>query len=346
MIPSSSVVAFILGALAVIAMPLHAEPVRLRQDGGQFAQGWLFTDHRGVCRIVTAGHVLDQGGKLTAPVAVDGRGREIVTVAPRQPDPRMDIAFLEARPTICSTDSLSEADADRRLSESTAAFLEFVGLTEIRTLPLVRRARARDESGGRIVLFEPSVPGSSLTQGISGGAVVDAAGKLLAIVFEVDPARNHAFGVRSDVISVLLRELPAPQQDPSVAGWSTWYGKTVDPQRGVDAIVGGARGWTVEPDRGYVTFGLRFKQPLTIGSVAFRVDEGSRGQVSHVEISGSASATQPTSDWPTIGSCKPPPGSITIFCDFMPRSVHSLRIQARVTSPQVTFSNLTVAAPR
>lgn len=339
------VIAIILAVLSPFGASLHAESVRILQDGGRFAQGWLFTDYRGACRIVTAAHVLDQGGKLTAPVAIDRRGREIVTAAPKQPDPRMDIAFLEARPATCSTDTLSEADVDRRLSESTMASLEFVGLTESRTLPLVRRARTRDDSGGRTVLFEPNASHISLNQGISGGAIIDATGKLLAIVFEVDPARNYAFGVRSDVIAVLLRELPLPPRDMPIAGWSTLYGKTVDAQRGVDSIVGSNRGWTVEPDRGYVTFSFQLKQPLKVGSVAFRVDEGSRGHVTQVEIRGSGSATQATNDWPTIGSCSPPPGSITIACDFMPRSVQFLRIQARVTSPQVTLSNLSIMSP-
>lgn len=338
-------IAILLGMLAPFGATVHAESVRILQDGGRFAQGWLFTDYRGACRIVTAAHVLDLGGKLTAPVAVDRRGREIVTAAPKQPDPRMDIAFLEARLATCSTNTLSEADADRRLSESTMASLEFIGLTESRTLSLARRARARDDAGGRIALFEPSSPNVSLSQGISGGAVVDVTGKLLAIVFEVDPARNYAFGVRSDVISVLLRELPSPPRDLPIAGWSTLYGKTVDAQRGVDSIMGGMRGWTVEPDRGYVTFSFQLKQPLLVGSISFRVDEASRGHVTHVEISGSGSAAQATNDWPTIGSCKPPPGSITIACDFMPRSVQFLRIQARVNVPQITLSKLVVMAP-
>ena len=183
-----------------------------------------------------------------------------------------------------------------------------------------------------------------MTQGISGGAVIDATGKLLAILIEVDPARNHALGVRSDVISVLNRELPDVQHNTPIAGWTTWYGKTVDPQRGVDSILDSDRGWTVEPDRGYVVFGLQLKSAQTVGSVKFRVDEANRGQVVQVEISGSEATAQSTNDWPMIGSCKPPPGSATIVCDFLPRTIRFLRIQVRMTSREATLSNLTVTA--
>lgn len=332
--------------LSLAAPPARAEPVRLPIGADRFGQGWMFSDRNGACRIVTAAHVIARGDGLFAPVAIDRHGRELVTAAPVQPDRSVDVAFLEARPSRpCPPDGLAEADADKRLSASPQAFLEFLGLKAGGTVALTRRARSLDDDGGRIVVFERGSSAVSISQGMSGGVVTDGAGKPLAVLSHTDPEENRARAVRIDVAAALLRTAarPSSAQRSAIIGWSARHGRSLDPARGPDQMVAGRGGWLVEADRGYVVVDMALAAPQRLGALSFRVDDAARGQVTGVQIFGAATSNQVPAEWPAIASCVPAPGVTQIVCDFAARTLAAMRVQIKLNVATVTIEGFAVA---
>jgi hypothetical protein len=326
-------------------VPANAEPVRLAPGGQAFGQGWMFTDGAGVCRIVTAAHVIRHAGVLVAPVAVDRLGNELPTAEPLQPDPDVDIAFLTASPArVCPAAGLSESTVDARLAATPQGFLEFLESDSTGTLPLIRRERSLDQDGGRIVAFDRTTPMPRITQGMSGGMIVDSASRPLAVIIETLPDHNRAVAVRVDVAAVLLRAAQATRA-PATLRWSVQHGRSADPLRGPDAMREGGSGWAVEPDRGFIVLTIMPAAATRIGGLMLRVDEAGRGRVSAVDVYGTANPSQPPSAWPAIATCGFPAGSSVMRCDFAPRSVAAIRLQLQVSAPRIALGGFALIAP-
>jgi len=317
-----------------------AEPVRLTVGADEFGQGWMFRDATGGCRIVTAAHVITRGGRLVAPMATDRSGRELPTAAPVQPEPALDLAFLEARPARdCATRGLDNAGAGERLQTAAQGFLEIVGMRNVGTVPLLRRARSMDEDGGRIIVFERALASTSIVQGMSGGAVLDGAGELIGIIIDTDRVDNQARVIRIDVAATLLatRVLSrAPIRPAMIAGLTAVHGRTVDPGRSLSQLLEGGAGWEVAPNAGFVVVDVRLDQPRRVSGLRLRVDERARGRVGDVELWGSIAADNPPGNWPPLAVCQFPPGSDELYCRFAPRNVLAMRVQLR--SPAGVFS--------
>ncbi len=333
-----------LALLLLLASPAAAEPVRLRVGGDASGQGWMFTDASGICRIVTAAHVLERDGRLLLPSVTDRTGSELAVSEPLQPDRDVDVAFLIARPARpCASGGLHEATVDSRLAASPQAFLEFLGERSGGTLPLLRRARAMDEDGGRIAVFDRGSADFSIAQGMSGGMVVDRETRPLAVIIGTDPEANRARGVRVDVAAALLRGATTPRQAAALR-WSVQHGRSADPQRGPDQLAEGGAGWVVVPDRGFVVVTVMPTEPLRLDGVLLRVEEDARGRIGTVQLFGSADARQPAASWPALAACAFPPGSGVLACDFAPRRVAAIRLQLRVEAPQATLGGLALLA--
>lgn len=331
-------------ALVGLAGVAQAEPVRLTLGPDEFGQGWMFRDARGVCRIVTAAHVVTRDGRLLVPLVSDRQGLEMLAQSPVQPDPLVDVAFLEARPARpCPGQGLSEGSVSARLQASPQAYLEVLGLANISTLPLLRRARSMDDDGGRIIVFERMLAGSSIQRGMSGGAVLDGAGQPLAILIETDSEDNRARAVRIDVAAALLARMTEVAVVPTaIAGITVVHGRSVEAGRGVEEILVGGSGWLVEPRAGFVVVDLRFAQPTRIGALRLTVDEAGRGQVAGVVISGASNPTQAPSIWPPLAACSMVPGSADLGCRFAARNVLAMRLELRTTAGRFALSGLTV----
>jgi len=333
--------ALLLLSQMAMAAGASAEPVRLPLGADHFAQGWLFSDRHGVCRIITAGHNLRRGDGLVAPVAVDRQGREIPTSAPVQPDPNLDLAFLEARPArACPSTGLGEADVDARMARSPQAFLEIVSLRAAATIALVRRARAMDDEGGRIVVFDRANENTSLRQGISGGMIVDVGGRPLAIAIETDMQANRARAIRIDVAASLLHaritENRPHANSAATMGLTVQHGRSIDPLRGPDRITGrDGAGWSVEPARGIVVLLARFDAARLLGGLSLRVDEETRGQITGIVLEAPAG-----SDWVPFASCRLPPGATDLACRHNPKRTNAVRMTIRLNAPRATLSHL------
>lgn len=320
-----------------------ALPVRLTV-GDQFGQGWMFTDHAGVCRIVTAAHVVQRSGGLVAPAATDANGREFPTSNPVQMDPNLDIAVLTARPAgQCPAGGLGEATAAERIEQSARATLDFLQRTARGTVHLTRRARPIDAKGGETLVFDRA-EGPPITQGMSGGAILDANGRPLAIITHTDAEENRAHAVRVDIIATLIRtRLAQPAQSREtnqIAGWAATHGASIDPARGVDQILTGGQGWGVAPQQGYVTIDIRLGRQRTLRSVSLRINDEARGRIGHLQVFGNTGPQRLDPPPPAIGLCDRTAGATDLHCEFAARPVQNLRLQMRITASPVTLSDL------
>lgn len=320
-----------------------ALPVRLTV-GDQFGQGWMFTDHAGICRIVTAAHVVQRTGGLVAPAATDANGREFPTSNPVQMDANLDIAVLTARPAgPCPSGGLGEATAAERIEQSARATLDFLQRTARGTVHLARRARPIDAQGGGTLVFDRA-EGPPISQGMSGGAILDGNGRPLAIITHTDAEENRAHAVRVDIIATLIRtRLAQPAQSREanqIAGWAATHGSSVDPARGVDQILAGGLGWGVAPQQGYVTIDIRLGRQRTLRSVSLRINEEARGRIGHLQVFGNTGPQRLDPPPPPIGLCDRTAGATDLHCEFAARPVQNLRLQMRITASPVTLSDL------
>jgi hypothetical protein len=132
-----------------------ADVVRLNVGAGKFGQGWRFLDQDGICKVVTAGHVvrgLDR--KILPTYVLDGHDREWpagrVLVNSEEPDIAV-LAIPSANdPGLCGEGRLSTIGIARRVAEMSGAVIATTDESEVRNVPVMRRASVMDADGGRL----------------------------------------------------------------------------------------------------------------------------------------------------------------------------------------------------
>ena len=153
--------ATLLGAL-LAAQPTTADVVRLKVSADTFGQGWMFLDADGVCKVVTAGHVVRGiDGALRQPLVLDGRGREWTTGPPALASADPDVAVLPipaaASPADCGDGRFSAIGVARRVANLADGIIRTTGDSEIRDVPVSRRAAAIDSSNGALFAVKPKL---------------------------------------------------------------------------------------------------------------------------------------------------------------------------------------------
>ncbi len=325
----AAVVAATVALQAFAGVPARAEVVMLR-SADEVGQGWLYLDRTGVCRVVTAGHIVRKEGpdELIAPVLEDRRSRQIVTSSPRIPDPDLDVGFLTVEGEIarqgCSESRLSPVSLDSLLSRTFEAQLEFTTRGEVVTLPLVRRAASRDELGGRVIEFETKRSDAMFRQGMSGGMVFVGT-RPVALLFGVDTDTNAALAVRLDAVAALEppgrvdagKKAPEPLVDfDLVVQAGTLVGG--DARGGVDTAL------TVMPDdRGNVSLEVFLGEAMAVvGLTGAASPAGLK-----VFVEGRSAAGAPPL---YMSACAT---GDTVSCQFLKRSLTSLVVSVRTSEP-------------
>lgn len=329
--------------------PAAADVVRLKVGADRFGQGWMFLDTDGVCKVVTAGHVIrGVDGQIRQPLVLDGRGREWTTGEPILASVEPDIAVLPIpaaqEPTLCGDGRLSSIGVSRRVVNMADGLIRTTGDSEIRDVPVSRRASVIDRNNGALFAVRPKVPGDVVRKGWSGSVVLDGQGPL-GIVFEVDPEGNEAFAVRVDVIRGLMAN--APSTSSGTAGetrprptFATLAGTTLDPAAGPDQLnAGPGRFWQVAPKQHTVALLLRFPTPQQIRQVRLTSDSGPNG-IDAVDVSTQAGAG--VEGWTSANYCRAAAGNTTT-CRFLQRTVIGVRILVKTRNNEpISLGSLAV----
>jgi hypothetical protein len=323
--------------LAVAVSPALADVVRLKIGRDLFGQGWMFLDNDGVCKVVTAAHVVRSAdGKTRLPLVLDSRGQEWPARAALVMSADPDIAVLTIpsanTPTSCGDGRLSEIGAERRVTAMNQAVIATTGQSEVLEVPVARRASAMDAGRGEVFTVRPSLASDRLMKGWSGSVVRDAEGPI-GIVFAVDPDTNEAYAVRVDVIRKLMaatRSAPSATKGAEMPRLAIGVlaGTTDDPTDGPDLVQGS--GWHVTPMKKTVVFVVTFPQPTPIRSVALAAI-GS--PVNHIEGLGIATQAEGADRWVDTAFCRSPTsGGDAIKCLLSQRTVLRLRLVVMMAS--------------
>ena len=335
--------AALLGVL-LAAFPAAADVVRLKVSGGTFGQGWMFLDQDGVCKVVTAGHVI-RGieGQVRQTLVLDGRGREWTTGAPVLNSTEPDIAVLPvpgaADPASCGDGRLSAIGVARRVANLADGIIRTTGESEVRDVPVSRRASVIDRRGGGLFAVKPKLQADEVRKGWSGSVVLDAEGPL-GIVYEADETGgNEAYAVRVDVIRELMAAAPAgnsasPAKAPPRPALAVLAGSTLDPAAGPDQLLSsGGQPWQVRPKRRAVVFTVRFGRPVQIHQLQLASRETGPNRIEAIDVSTQAEGG--ASSWISANYCRAPAGAVRVSCRFLVRTVSSVRVLVKTRSDDV-----------
>jgi hypothetical protein len=294
----------------------------------------MFLDSDGVCKVATAGHVVKLAdGRVVARITiVDERGHTPELGAPIVLSADPDVAVLPViganDPAVCGDGRLSAIGIARRVKETTTARIETTEGGGIVRVPVRWRAAATDSGAGSIFTVEPSNPADRIVKGWSGSVVVDDDG-LLGVVFEVDPERNEAYAVRSDVIRGLVdaarpKSTAAATTDSAEAPVVQLAGSTPDPSHGPNDIYrSGDAAWKAVPSQGRISFMVVFDKPVHLKGVALGLSYAGDGP-SGMEVAVSAG---PDSDnWTSLNYCSIARGDASIRCSVVTSTVSRVRV--------------------
>lgn len=327
--------------------PASAETVRLNTGGDRFGHGWLFLDQSGRCLVATPAHVVTADKVLFNPILVDSKGRESALTQVAQPDPDIDLAFLtvggETARDGCSPSRLSSLPLDFVLRGLTEAMLTTTSGGELATIRVLPKAFTIDRDGGLILAFAPADPAETLSQGMSGSAILTG-DRPLAMLVEVVPELGIGRALRFDAIgrlSALYRPAPLPPRPPiSDAMVTLLAGSTVDPSHGPDALLHPDQEFQAHPSRGRLSFILRFTQPRPISTFRLAAtDERMAARLHRAVLSAAGSGA---GGFSPVRSCDPTGHVRPAFdCTIAVRTVTALRIDLVVDgSEDVALSDL------
>jgi hypothetical protein len=340
--------ALLLTLLSLVLVPAasigsaRADVVRLKIGRDLFGQGWMFLDTDGQCKVVTAAHVVrGPDGSLRLPLVLDGRGQEwpagpalVISTDP-------DIAVLAIpsanKPSVCGDGRLSAIGVERRAAEMTQAVIATTGQSEVIEVPVARRASVIDAGRGDVFTVRPTIASDRVMKGWSGSVVRDAAGPL-GVVFEVDPDRNEAYAVRTDVIRRLMVAGASPGTPAAAAtrpAIGVLAGITDDLARGPDLVLG--TGWQVTPVKRTVVFVAAFQQPTPVHRVTLAVASGG---ANHIEGLGVATQAEGADSWIDTAYCRVPEGGgDAITCPLLQHTVGRMRVLVKTTSDAAIVLN-------
>jgi hypothetical protein len=296
----------LLGQLAIG----NAEVVRIYRGDMGWAQGWLFLDTDGRCKVVTAGHVAKalDGGPAAGLKMLDTHGHEMYLGKPEiLPGPDdIDIAVLPVPVGDISSCNgrVSEIGAARRIEGGAATLIETTHNTEWLRVPVRQLANQIDAGGGELFSVELTGPGE-VAEGWSGSVVMDGEGPL-GIVFAVQ-GKTVALAVRIDAIRRLIDSkrpaAPSRLEVPSNVGEIVLLaGSTPNEGYNPDKFLRGAGNWHVVPSGRQVAFALYYHQPIHLGGVRLAFDPTGGNAVEGIDIATSDSVTP--NEWQSLNFCR------------------------------------------
>lgn len=334
----------------------RADIVRLQLGPRTFGQGWMFLDLDGQCKVVTAAHVVHgSDGRALRPMVLDERGRQMQAGAPLVISGDADVAVLPVPsadgPALCGTGRLSAIGVERRVHDMAQANISTTGGSEVREVPVARRASHMDSGGGERFAVRPVLEADHVAKGWSGSMVRDGEGPL-GVVVEVDPENNEAYAVRVDVVRRLMEGAAAVPSGPAATSGAArplpalvvLAGTTVDPANGPDQVAGtGAAGWRVEPSRRTVVFTAAFAVPAQIRRVTLGTAPGSPNGIEAVDVATQAEGGN-GEEWTSANYCKAPAADATaLSCPFLARTVVRVRVVVRTrTGDPILLSGFAV----
>ena len=313
--------------------PIRAEIVRLKVGRDLFGQGWMFLDQDGVCKVVTAAHVVRGiDGRIRPALALDSRNHEWTVGLPLVVSSDPDIAVLPipaaSTPGACGDGRLSDIGAERRVAQMSDAVIATTEAATIITVPVTRRAASIDGAGGGLFAVRPVLAADQIKKGWSGSVVRDADGPL-GIVFEVDALHNEALAVRVDVIRRLMDNAavhglpPGPASAataPSVVGL---LGTTIEPASGPQQSLAGSGGsWMVRPVSHAASLAVTFMAPRQMQEITMQNDMPSGGIVG-IDVTTQADAAQ--QDWTPGNYCSAQAG-VLLRCRFLIRTIIRVKL--------------------
>jgi hypothetical protein len=320
----------------------QADHVRLRTSENSWGQGWMFLDTDGVCKVVTAGHVVRSvDGHVVHPLVVDGHAREMTTGAPLLLSADPDIAVLPIPAangaTACGSGRLSAIGVERRVTDMTDSAILTTGKSELQQIAVERRASSLDSGGGKFFAVRPLAAGDRVTEGWSGSAVIDHDGPL-GIVFAVDGEHNEAIATRVDVVRKLMAAAVVnPAGDAANVSVpraiTVLSGATIDPARGPDQLERGGGGWLVRPSHHKIEFTAVFTEARQIKLVMLGAEANPANSIKGFAIATQASAVG--DDWVNVAYCEHAAGTDAAdACRFSARTVLQVRIAAKTANDE------------
>ncbi|WP_119461352.1 hypothetical protein [Rhodospirillaceae bacterium SYSU D60014] len=325
----SSALVLAIAALLALGGSVRAETVMLT-DGSRIGLGWLFLDFDGTCRIATPRHVLRRDdGALAAPDMIERTGRRSATSRPvAPPDETIDLAFLEASPTVsadgCSLSRLSNQSLDHLLARMQDGILSIATPVDQQAIRVERVAAARDEYGGAVLAIAPVAGAENLKEGMSGG-VVFSEGRPLAMLYYVEEGIGLAY--RFDAIAAAKMAAlgtGTPEVEPIEAAlihdMVLTAGRVAAGAIG-DLLDGTGAAELVAEDR-RVILSVSLAGIRTIAGLAIEAPSGRALGTDRVivEVGGAAGPLT------YLLSCRGKTGSASLACPFAPRSVARLRL--------------------
>jgi len=326
-----------------VALPARADTVRVMRNDNTWGQGWMFLDPDGICKVVTAAHVVSGlDGKFIAPMIEDGRRRVLTTGAPIVLSKSPDIAVLPL-PGVqgsiaCGAGRLSGIGAARRAGHLSNPLIFTTGKTETQHIKVESRASAMDQGDGEVFAVRPTDPNDHVVEGWSGSPVVDDDG-LIGIVFQVDGKRNEAGAIRVDVVRRLMDAAGAvtaaapatATATASLAGFSVFAGATADSSRGPDQLLhDGGVGWLVKPRAGSVVFSAVLREPRQLHGVLLGLSQDTAPELVGFMVETQAEGAD--GDWVGAAYCRSEAGAFPgVECSFAPRTVVAVRLALKVT---------------
>lgn len=318
--------------LALSSAASRAETVRIR-NGSKVGHGYMFMDGDDRCRVATAAHVVqpEKGQDLTRRevVVIDRFGRELTGTRIVQPNPAIDVAFLEvlsgARAGGCTLSRLGLDDLSRRMNAVSDIVVDTTNASgeQIQIRGEVR-AKVIDGAGGAIFAIALRGADDDVSQGLSGSPVRDQEVPLGLVTNENE---GLAVAVRFDIVKRLFRE-------------KVLTARAAIPPTGAarpDVVL--AKGSLASPgslqavlDAAPVTFAgvnkrieieLWYATPRSVTGVSAMVD-GRQAMTITVATVGEPSRT---ASWVPARVCTPGPSpTANVACGFAPRTVYGVRL--------------------
>ena len=322
-----------LSALLQSAGPTQAETVRVRTERG-FGHAWLHVSQDGICRIATPAHVVAKAdGTLSDAIVIDRRGFEREALNPVQPDPDVDLAFLDVATTekdrICTNSRLGLDRLDARLESWREGFLTTSVEGETRTMRVERRAASMDERAGAVFAVVPMRREDRIVQGMSGSAVLDATAEAtpLGLLIEAVEEDNLAIALRFDIVKALASHRTRSEAPRRAEGaiLETAIGATPDPAEGPRNLLRPGALWRVAPVAGRVRVVLRFPEPISFSRIEVERTAAPGAlvpdalEISIAPLSGAGA-------FRSVGFCRADPGSERLACRTPPVTASSLQL--------------------
>ncbi|MBV9749962.1 MAG: hypothetical protein JO157_14225 [Acetobacteraceae bacterium] len=332
-------------ALVLIALGVRAETVRVMAGDSVTGEGWTYADG-GECYVVTARHVVVQGGRATLPLLVNAAGIEGQGVEPALPPDTlrvggepMDAArfrVIGALSTHCGDDLGYEnlsATLARVKDTGQALYISKVlphGSEEIVPAAVIAlnkdgdRFTLRPASGAdAIVQSDSGSPvrlrgEAAVEQGLPLGLVTDSLGDGTALVLRMDAIRRWVTASRAESVGAAGGAgLPL-----SVVAWS---GETPDPACGPANLLDAAAacGWRAHAARSAATVDL----DLAVGSGSAPVSEVRLTLEPGARLSGMEVLVPDEQGWQSVRYCPAAPGAAVQSCAFLPRIAKAVRLR-------------------